>query len=68
MRETLLEILACPICRSAQLKLEVRERDAREIHEGQMLCQICGAVIPIQKGFVQALLNLALTVAHEAKG
>ena len=68
MRETLLEILACPVCGSDQLRLEVRERDAREIREGRLICQSCRAEIPIRKGVVQALLNPASTVAREAQG
>ena len=57
MRETLLEILACPVCLSSELRLTVHARDHREIREGQLICQSCGTRLLIEKGLVQALID-----------
>lgn len=68
MRETLVDLLQCPLCASADLALTVHVRDEREIREGELVCESCGAQIPIHRGVVRALLNPPPQVAAEAIG
>ncbi len=68
MREQLLRLLACPLCLSTTLTLQVSERDACEIRQGQITCSACGAHLPIHQGIVHTLLASAETVAREAEG
>jgi SAM-dependent methyltransferase len=48
--------------------LQAVERDSREIREGQVTCNKCGAQLRIHKGVVHTLLASADTVRREAKG
>jgi uncharacterized protein YbaR (Trm112 family)/SAM-dependent methyltransferase len=68
MKETLLELLACPLCQHDALTLTVHTRDEREIREGELVCQACHVHIPIQKGIVNTFLSPTQRVADEAKG
>jgi SAM-dependent methyltransferase/uncharacterized protein YbaR (Trm112 family) len=68
MKERLLEILVCPLCRHDELALTVHSRDEREVREGEIVCSSCQARIQIQKGIVNAFINPPQQVADEAKG
>ncbi len=68
MRESLLKILACPLCHSDDLDLIIKHADEREIREGELICKSCQATMPIYKGIVHALLNPDQKVLNEAKG
>jgi len=48
MKRQLLEILACPICKSSPLELEVFEERDGEIIEGVLRCAECGIDYPIE--------------------
>lgn len=47
MRRDLLDILACPLCKTP-LTLTVRKEDKQEIIEGTLHCEQCGEDYPIQ--------------------
>ncbi|NIO21030.1 MAG: Trm112 family protein [Candidatus Aenigmarchaeota archaeon] len=47
MKESLMEILACPICKSHPLKLHIYQRTEEEISEGVILCSECERWYPI---------------------
>lgn len=47
MREDLLEILRCPVCRG-ELRLTVGSRDGAEIVTGNLACPRCPADYPIE--------------------
>jgi uncharacterized protein YbaR (Trm112 family) len=49
MRRKLLEILACPLCKS-DLEVEVTEKNEDEIISGKLICKSCNAVFPIEDG------------------
>lgn len=68
MQEAFLEILACPVCLSGELRLTVHARDHREIREGELICQSCGTRLLIEKGLVQALIDPHPKVTAEARG
>ncbi len=68
MRESLLEILTCPLCHSDDLSLTVEHSDDREIREGKLICESCQATMVIHKGIVHALLEPDQKVLDEAKG
>ena len=53
MRHDLMEILACPMCKSP-LKLTVEEEEEEEIITGALQCSQCKEVYPI----VEAIPNL----------
>lgn len=55
MRESLMEILCCPVDKE-DLELEVREReDDGEILEGTLTCTECGEEYPIEGGIPNLL-------------
>ena len=47
MKEELMDILACPLCRG-ELGLTVDRREDDEIVEGSLRCFECGEVFPIE--------------------
>jgi len=49
MRRRLLEILACPLCKS-DLDVEVAEENEEEIISGRLICKGCKAEFPIEEG------------------
>ncbi len=55
MRESLMEILCCPVDK-AELELTIDERDEEEnILEGTLTCTECGEVYPIEEGIPNLL-------------
>lgn len=68
MKEALLDLLACPLCRATDLSLVVHARDEKEIREGEMVCKACQTCIPIHNGVVQAFLDSAPQVIAESQG
>jgi uncharacterized protein YbaR (Trm112 family) len=54
MRDDLLEILCCPVCRG-DLTLAVTRRDEQEIVEGTLTCARCPATYPIADGIPDLL-------------
>lgn len=49
MKRRLLEILACPLCKS-DLELEVIEENDEEIISGKLVCSRCKEEFPIEDG------------------
>ncbi|AIG97068.1 MULTISPECIES: methytransferase partner Trm112 [Archaeoglobus] len=49
MKRKLLEILACPLCKS-ELEVEVVEENEEEIISGKLVCSSCRAEFPIEDG------------------
>ncbi|MGC8961900.1 MAG: methytransferase partner Trm112 [Candidatus Bathyarchaeia archaeon] len=47
MKEELMEILACPICKHHPLELKVFQSSEGEIVEGIILCHKCGRWYPV---------------------
>ncbi len=54
MRRSLLDILACPVCKG-DLSLEVEEEDEEEVLKGKLICKNCGAEYPIEDGIPNML-------------
>ncbi len=54
MRRSLLDILACPVCKG-DLTLEVEEEDGEEIVRGRLVCKNCGTEYPIEDGIPNML-------------
>ncbi len=54
MRRSLLDILACPLCRG-DLDVEVIEEDQEEIITGNLICKECGELYPIENGIPNML-------------
>lgn len=54
MKKTLVEILACPICKG-ELKLTIREDDGAEIVSGELHCAKCNEHYPIEDGIPNML-------------
>ncbi|MEM4620636.1 MAG: methytransferase partner Trm112 [Desulfurococcaceae archaeon] len=57
MRRSLLDILACPKCKS-DLDLEVFEEDQNEIISGKLICRKCNVSYPIEDGIPNLLPQL----------
>lgn len=47
MKKELMEILACPLCKS-ELTLSIKEEDAQEIVTGSLYCTKCSQGYPIK--------------------
>lgn len=54
MRRKLLEILACPICKS-DLEVEVHEENEEEIISGKLRCKKCNVEFLIEDGIPNML-------------
>ncbi len=54
MRRSLLDILACPVCKG-DLVLEVEEEDEEEIIKGKLICKKCNVEYPIEDGIPNML-------------
>ena len=54
MKESLMEIVCCPIDKS-DLELDIEERDGEEIISGTLTCTECGEVYPIEDGIPNLL-------------
>ena len=54
MKESLMEILCCPIDKH-DLELDVEERDDEEIMEGTLSCAECSEAYPIEDGIPNLL-------------
>jgi uncharacterized protein YbaR (Trm112 family) len=50
MRSTLVDILACPVCKSHPLDLTVEKKDDDDVVEGSLRCPQCKAEYPIVDG------------------
>ncbi|MCQ4153829.1 MAG: Trm112 family protein [Archaeoglobales archaeon] len=55
MRRSLLDILACPKCKS-DLELEVLEENEQEIITGKLICKKCNVFYPIEDGIPNFLV------------
>ncbi len=47
MKRSLMDILACPMCKN-ELELEVTKEDENEVVEGTLHCRSCGEAYPIE--------------------
>ncbi len=54
MKRKLLDILACPLCKS-DLELEVEEEKEDEIIKGKLVCKKCKVEYPIEDGIPNML-------------
>ncbi len=54
MKRKLLDILACPLCKS-DLELEVEEENEEEIIKGKLICKKCKVEYPIEDGIPNML-------------
>ncbi|MDW7989560.1 MAG: methytransferase partner Trm112 [Archaeoglobaceae archaeon] len=57
MRKSLLDILACPKCKS-DLVLEIFEEKNDDIVSGKLICKKCNTVYPIEDGIPNLLPQL----------
>lgn len=55
MKKSLLDILACPVCKSNPLELKVDKEDEKEVITGILLCKNCGLSYPIEDGIPNML-------------
>ncbi len=55
MKRSLLDILACPVCKSNPLELTVTSENEREIVSGTLRCTKCGLTYPIEDGIPNML-------------
>ena len=54
MRRDLLDILACPVCKSPLTLIATRE-EAGEVVDGTLTCAACGEAYPIVEGIPNLL-------------
>lgn len=54
MRRSLLDILACPICKG-DLEVVVEEESEEEIVAGKLICDKCKVEYPIEEGIPNML-------------
>jgi SAM-dependent methyltransferase len=69
VRENLLPLLRCPVCRARRsFALDPGERDEREVLDGTLRCRECGTVRPLRKGIVDLIHDPPEFVVREAAG
>ncbi|MHC1624936.1 MAG: methytransferase partner Trm112 [Methermicoccaceae archaeon] len=54
MKERLMDILACPLCKG-ELVLTVTHKEDEEIIEGYLVCEQCNITYPIREGIPNML-------------
>ncbi len=54
MRDDLMEILCCPLCKG-DLTLKVTKREKGEIEAGTLTCTKCATTYPIEEGIPNLL-------------
>jgi uncharacterized protein YbaR (Trm112 family) len=54
MKEELMELLACPLCK-AELVLKIEKKDDKEILEGSLTCSQCSRSYPVEDGIPNLL-------------
>ncbi len=54
MRRSLLDLLACPVCKG-DLDIRVTEETQEEIVSGELVCRKCGERYPIEDGIPNML-------------
>jgi uncharacterized protein len=54
MRQDLMEILVCPLCKG-ELQLTVDKEEGEEIVDGKLVCSQCGETYPIDDGIPNLL-------------
>jgi uncharacterized protein len=54
MRESIMEIIVCPVCKGP-LELSVTEKNDIEIVSGTLLCKKCSHAYPIKEGIPNLL-------------
>ena len=55
MKRSLMDILACPMCKSHPLELKVDEENEKEVLSGRLICNKCGLTYPIEDGIPNML-------------
>jgi SAM-dependent methyltransferase len=69
VREQTAEILRCPACRAERsLRLGAAARDEREVREGELACERCGARFPVRAGVADLLPDPPEFVRRERAG
>jgi len=54
MKQSLMEILACPVCKG-ELKLDIKDQKGDEIIEGSLYCSRCNHTYPIKESIPNLL-------------
>ena len=55
MKRTMLDVLACTVCKSHPLELKVLKEDGSGILSGSLSCKACGLSYPIEDGIPNML-------------
>jgi uncharacterized protein YbaR (Trm112 family) len=55
VKKSLLDILACPMCKHHPLDLKVGEENEKEVISGSLRCGNCGLTYPIEEGIPNML-------------
>jgi uncharacterized protein YbaR (Trm112 family) len=57
MKRDLLDILACPACKTHPLELTVEKEEGKEIELGKLKCPKCGRTYPIERSIPNMLVK-----------
>lgn len=68
MKKEFTASLRCPVCGKCAWRVMANEEDAREVREGQLVCDDCAANYRISKGVVDFLDSRDETIEKEIKG
>jgi uncharacterized protein YbaR (Trm112 family) len=55
VKKSLLDILACPMCKHHPLELRIVEEDEKEVISGSLRCENCNLTYPIEDGIPNML-------------
>jgi len=55
LKKSLMDILACPMCKSHPLELQVDKEDEKEVLSGRIICRKCSLTYPIEDGIPNML-------------
>lgn len=56
MKESLMDIICCPICKKElELKVDEKDKEKEEILKGKLICKSCDENYPIENGIPDLL-------------
>lgn len=55
LKRTMLDVLACTICKHAPLELEATKEDGEDVRSGLLRCRKCNLSYPIEDGIPDML-------------
>lgn len=68
MREQLLDLIHCPVCKGEALELSIKQENQTEIRSAIVTCQVCKNSFMVENGVLDLLVNPSQEIIREQAG